>query len=401
MRITNKKFILLVTMFFIFTTPQAFANKHKPTQAEIDAAKKAEAQKKAVADAAAKKLNKAKNDLRQLSAIASQANARYLKAQKDLNIATANLAAAIVAHQNALAAVGKAHDDIGRLAISAYTTGGTLSDLESLLNANGPQELIDRLETLNLLGKNNDTALKRFKEAEIVANKMKIAADAAKKAQEIATAAVADSKKKADDAKAEQQKEVSRLQAIQDKLAKDLASAKNVRISLEQRRQLALLEESKAQTADQTKVKTKVWKAGGPNGKSTIRTTVAQRLRAVEFAKRQVLAKKPYVWGSEGPNSFDCSGLVYAAFKYAGLGWPNWDRLNAALYYTYTKQIPVAEMQPGDLIFYSYNGSIAAIHHMSIYAGNNMMWEARSTRTGLRYSNINSVDGMMPYVGRV
>lgn len=401
MRITNKKFILLVTMFFIFTTPQAFANKHKPTQAEIDAAKKAEAQKKAVADAAAKKLNKAKNDLRQLSAIASQANARYLKAQKDLNIATANLAAAIVAHQNALAAVGKAHDDIGRLAISAYTTGGSLSDLESLLNANGPQELIDRLETLNLLGKNNDTALKRFKEAEIVANKMKIAADAAKKAQEIATAAVADSKKKADDAKAEQQKEVSRLQAIQDKLAKDLASAKNVRISLEQRRQLALLEESKAQTADQTKVKTKVWKAGGPNGKSTIRTTVAQRLRAVEFAKRQVLAKKPYVWGSEGPNSFDCSGLVYAAFKYAGLGWPNWDRLNAALYYTYTKQIPVAEMQPGDLIFYSYNGSIAAIHHMSIYAGNNMMWEARSTRTGLRYSNINSVDGMMPYVGRV
>lgn len=401
MRITNKKFILLVTMFFIFTTPQAFANKHKPTQAEIDAAKKAEAQKKAVADAAAKKLNKAKNDLRQLSAIASQANARYLKAQKDLNIATANLAAAIVAHQNALAAVGKAHDDIGRLAISAYTTGGTLSDLESLLNANGPQELIDRLETLNLLGKNNDTALKRFKEAEIVANKMKIAANAAKKAQEIATAAVADSKKKADDAKAEQQKEVSRLQAIQDKLAKDLASAKNVRISLEQRRQLALLEESKAQTADQTKVKTKVWKAGGPNGKSTIRTTVAQRLRAVEFAKRQVLAKKPYVWGSEGPNSFDCSGLVYAAFKYAGLGWPNWDRLNAALYYTYTKQIPVAEMQPGDLIFYSYNGSIAAIHHMSIYAGNNMMWEARSTRTGLRYSNINSVDGMMPYVGRV
>ena len=401
MRITNKKFILLVTMFFIFTTPQAFANKHKPTQAEIDAAKKAEAQKKAVADAAAKKLNKAKNDLRQLSAIASQANARYLKAQKDLNIATANLAAAIVAHQNALAAVGKAHDDIGRLAISAYTTGGSLSDLESLLNANGPQELIDRLETLNLLGKNNDTALKRFKEAEIVANKMKIAADAAKKAQEIATAAVADSKKKADDAKAEQQKEVSRLQAIQDKLAKDLASAKNVRISLEQRRQLALLEESKAQTADQTKVKTKVWKAGGPKGKSTIRTTAAQRLMAVEFAKRQVLAKKPYVWGSEGPNSFDCSGLVYAAFKYAGLGWPNWDRLNAALYYTYTKQIPVAEMQPGDLIFYSYNGSIAAIHHMSIYAGNNMMWEARSTRTGLRYSNINSVDGMMPYVGRV
>jgi cell wall-associated NlpC family hydrolase len=390
-----------LVFYLLFSSPNAIANKHKPTQAEIDAAKKAEAQKKAVADAAAKTLNKAKSDLRQLTSIATQANDRFLKAKKELEIATTNLSNAIVAHQNALAAVGKAHDDIGRLAISAYTTGGSMSDLESLLNADGPQELIDRLETLNLLGKNNDTALKRFREAEILAKRMKIAADAAKKAQEVATAVVADSKLKADAARNEQQKEVNRLQSIQDKLAKDLASAKNVRVSLEQRRQLALLEESKAQTAVQIKVSTKVWKAGGPSGKATIRTSTAQRLLAVEFAKRQVLAKKPYVWGSEGPNSFDCSGLVYAAFRYAGLGWPNWDRLNAALYYKYTKQIPLSEMQPGDLIFYSYNGSIAAIHHMSIYAGNNMMWEARSTKSGLRYSNINSVDGMMPYVGRV
>lgn len=107
------------------------------------------------------------------------------------------------------------------------------------------------------------------------------------------------------------------------------------------------------------------------------------------------------MWGSEGPNSFDCSGLVYAAYKYAGLGWPNWDRLNSGLYYTYTKQVPIAEMQPGDLIFYSYKGTQSTIHHMSIYAGNGMMWEARSTATGLKYSNIYSVQGMMPFAGRV
>jgi len=42
-------------------------------------------------------------------------------------------------------------------------------------------------------------------------------------------------------------------------------------------------------------------------------------------AKKQFLARnpiKPYVWGAQGPNSFDCSGLVYAAYKSAGLGYP-------------------------------------------------------------------------------
>jgi cell wall-associated NlpC family hydrolase len=121
----------------------------------------------------------------------------------------------------------------------------------------------------------------------------------------------------------------------------------------------------------------------------------------VDFAKRQVLANKPYVWGDEGPNTFDCSGLVYAAYKSAGLGWPIWDRLNSGLYYTYTKQIPLSEMEPGDLLFYSYKGTISTIHHISIYAGDGMMWEARSTKSGLRYSNIYSMPGMMPYAGRV
>jgi cell wall-associated NlpC family hydrolase len=58
-------------------------------------------------------------------------------------------------------------------------------------------------------------------------------------------------------------------------------------------------------------------------------------------------------------------------------------------------------MQPGDLLFYSYKGTISTIHHMSIYAGNGMMWEARSTKSGLRFSSIYSVDGLMPYAGRV
>jgi cell wall-associated NlpC family hydrolase len=164
---------------------------------------------------------------------------------------------------------------------------------------------------------------------------------------------------------------------------------------------LALLEESLANTAATTGGQKKVWPNIGFKGRSTIRTNDAQRAVAVAFAKKQVLARKPYIWGSEGPNSFDCSGLVYAAYKSAGLGWPNWDRLNSALYAGYTKHVSLDELVPGDLLFYSYKGTISSIHHITIYAGNGMMWEANSKGKGLLYSNIYSIKGLMPFGGRV
>ncbi len=208
-------------------------------------------------------------------------------------------------------------------------------------------------------------------------------------------------KKIADDAKAEQAKEVAKLQKIQDQLMKELLSARKVRTTLEQQRQLALLEEAQANQAGQTPGQSKVWPDIGFKGRSTIRTTESQRLKAVEYAKKQVLARKPYIWGTQGPKSYDCSGLVYAAYKYAGLSWPNWDRLNSALYSGYTKHVSLNELVPGDLLFYSYKGTISTIHHITIYAGNGMMWEANSKKIGLIYSNIYSIKGLMPFGGRV
>jgi cell wall-associated NlpC family hydrolase len=164
---------------------------------------------------------------------------------------------------------------------------------------------------------------------------------------------------------------------------------------------LALLEESQANQANQTPGQKSVWPDIGFRGRSTVRTTQAQRDKAVAFAKVQVLARKPYVWGTQGPNTFDCSGLVYAAYKSAGLGWPNWDRLNSALYSGYTKHVSLNDLVPGDLLFYSYKGTISTIHHITIYAGNGMMWEANSKGKGLLFSNIYSIKGLMPFGGRV
>jgi len=390
----------LIAILTLSTAP-AVAKTPKPTLAQIEAAKKAEAAKKKAADEQAAKLAKANQSLRTLTAKANAATALYVKAQKELAIAEAAARAAAQYAAETAAAVQEAHKVIGKLAANAYILGGNMSDIEPLLSANGPQDLMDQLSTLSTLGSKNTIALERFKAAEVIARAAKKAADEAKIAQQKATEKVAAAKKVADDAKADQAKEVAKLQKIQDQLMKELMSARKIRTTLEQQRQLALLEEAQANQAEQTVGQSKIWPDIGFKGRSTIRTSEAQRLKAVEFAKKQVLARKPYVWGTQGPNTFDCSGLVYAAYKYAGLAWPNWDRLNSALYSGYTKHVSLNALEPGDLLFYSYKGTISTIHHISIYAGNGMMWEANSKNAGLLYSSIYSVKGLMPFGGRV
>ena len=391
--------LALMGALTLATTPAVA--KPKPTLAEIEAAKKAETAKKKAADEAAKKLAAANLTLRQLTAKANVARALYLNAQQELNAATAAANAAAKHAAETAAAVSEAHRAIGKMAANAYIMGGSLSDIQPLLSANGPQEIVDQLSTLNTLGARNSTALERFKAAEIIARAAKRKADEARAIQAAATAKVAAAKKVADDAQALQQKEVNKLRAVQDKLMAELAKAKNVRVTLEQQRQLALLEESEANTAATTINQAKVWPDRGFKGRTTIRTTQSQRLAAVAYAKKQVQARKPYVWGTQGPSTFDCSGLVFASYRAAGLGWPNWDRLNSALYAGYTYHVPLTQLQPGDLLFYSYKGTISTIHHITIYAGNGMMWEANSKNAGLLYSSIYSVKGLMPFGGRV
>ncbi|MEY3318179.1 MAG: hypothetical protein RL540_551 [Actinomycetota bacterium] len=392
--------LILVSLLFISSIP-SYANPKKPTLAQIEAAKKIEAEAKKEADAAAARLAKANLTLRQLISVANAARIKYEAAKAELARATREAEAAAAAYQEALAQVKAAHDAIGRLATNAYIMGGGFTDFDSLLHSDGPQDLMDRLSTLDSLGTQNSQALFRFKKAEEVAREAKKEADAARERQQIATAKVAAAKAEADAARDAQQKEVDRLQKIQDQVLRELNAARKKRVTLEQQRQLALLEEANATIAQGTAIYTKIWPDIGFKGRSTSRSTPEMREKAVEFAKKQVLARKPYIWGDEGPNAFDCSGLVYAAYRSAGLGWPNWDRLNSSLYFSYTKHVPIKDLLPGDLLFYSYKGTVNTIHHITIYAGNGMMWEANSKGKGLLYSNIYSIKGLMPYGGRV
>jgi peptidoglycan DL-endopeptidase CwlO len=96
--------------------------------------------------------------------------------------------------------------------------------------------------------------------------------------------------------------------------------------------------------------------------------------RAVAYAAAQV--GKPYAWGAEGPGAFDCSGLVWAAWRHAGLAWP---RMTAADQWHALRAHPVSRrgLRPGDLVFYADNpADWRSIHHVGLYAGGGRMVEA-------------------------
>jgi cell wall-associated NlpC family hydrolase len=398
---SRRTLALALCAALLLGTSPAIAKIRKPSVAEIAAAKAAETVKAHVAAAAKAKLDAAQVRLRILAQQAVNARAAYNRSAAEL--ASATQAAHQKAAQALLArnAVSQAHDDIGRIAVGAYKMGGGFTNLDSVLNADGPQDLVDRLSQLNVISASNTTALHRYQSASDIARSAKNAADAARVAQAAATGRVAAAKKVADTVKTNQQQEVNSLMALQNQLMAELSKAHDVRVTLEQQRQLAILEEQRANTAAHTSGQARIWPDRGYTGRQTIRTSADQRAIALNFAKGEVLAGKPYVWGAQGPGSYDCSGLVYKAFKAAGLTSPSWSRLNAALYFVATKRVPLSALEPGDLVFWSYNGTVGSIHHIAIYAGNNMVWEARGTKAGLKFSNMYNTDGLMPFGGRV
>lgn len=85
---------------------------------------------------------------------------------------------------------------------------------------------------------------------------------------------------------------------------------------------------------------------------------------------------RPYVWGAEGPDSFDCSGLVQWAFAQAGVRMP---RVTSQQWAT-GPQVPLSQAQPGDLLFWRNDPTNPGyISHVGIYWGDGKMLHAPRT----------------------
>jgi hypothetical protein len=107
----------------------------------------------------------------------------------------------------------------------------------------------------------------------------------------------------------------------------------------------------------------------------------AQQAAAVSFALAQL--GKPYVFGAEGPNAYDCSGLLMAAWAHANVHIP---RVTADQVHTGVAVDGVAAMQPGDLIFIpGAEGTMANPRHVGMYIGRDdtgRQWLVQAPHTG-------------------
>jgi hypothetical protein len=102
---------------------------------------------------------------------------------------------------------------------------------------------------------------------------------------------------------------------------------------------------------------------------------------AVQFAYSQL--GKPYRWGATGELGFyDCSGLMLRAYQKGGITLP---RTSRQQWYAGARVWNVADMLPGDLVFYAYNtADPATIHHVGIYIGAGNMIDAPYTGANVR-----------------
>ena len=106
----------------------------------------------------------------------------------------------------------------------------------------------------------------------------------------------------------------------------------------------------------------------------------------INFAKQQL--GKPYVWGAEGPNSFDCSGFIYYVFSNNGYYMP---RTNVAGYWNSPSIQKVNTPKKGDLIFFkgTYGGANNP-SHIGIMINENEFIHASSGGKKVQIDNKNN-----------
>ncbi|MFI0983372.1 NlpC/P60 family protein [Streptomyces sp. NPDC021093] len=147
-----------------------------------------------------------------------------------------------------------------------------------------------------------------------------------------------------------------RKEKAQTEVKKQIAAAEKLEARLEQKERTRLLElEREEQYRSQTAwLDSGALKNGGKGGAAS----TAQGKQAVSYATDQI--GDPYVWGAEGPDAFDCSGLTQQAWASADRAIPRTSQEQWRL----LPKVSVADMQPGDLIIYFSDAS-----HVGMYVG--------------------------------
>jgi peptidoglycan DL-endopeptidase CwlO len=232
---------------------------------------------------------------------------------------------------------------VDAVALSTFESGN-LDQLGALLASGSPQEFLDQMsaietlavdyrEALDQLIAKTDETWQKQDEADAAVSRAQAAADEAAKATEDVANRKRDAEKRIDEA----QRLLDRLtpQELRDRNGPDI---------------------------------------GGPSGPITGSGVGVQAIKAA-----MKMLGKPYRYGAEGPNSFDCSGLTSWAFQQVGVTLPRSSSQQARV------GTPVSrdQLRPGDLLFF-----YQPVSHVGIYVGDNKMINAPQTGDVVKYSDI-------------
>ena len=125
--------------------------------------------------------------------------------------------------------------------------------------------------------------------------------------------------------------------------------------------------------------------SNGNNANNNNNTVSTKANEVIAYAK--TLLGKPYVWGAQGPNSFDCSGFTYYVFKNkAGIVLPRTSSAQSK-YGTYVSK---SNLKAGDLVFFDTNGANDGnVSHVGMYIGNGQMIHASYGQKKIVIANFN------------
>ncbi|MEL5960667.1 NlpC/P60 family protein [Streptomyces sp. CLV115] len=292
------------------------------------------------------------SELRQLYQQAEEATETYNGTAAELKKRTAQakkLDAELVAARTALTG---SRDEAGRLAREQYQGRSDFSAYLRLLLARDPEHLLDQGHVIRRAAAGRAATVKRLTGAEKRADEL---ATESRKVLDRQQVLAAKQKKQRDTVRA-------RLKAVESMLAK---------LSAPQLTELSRLEQRNVEKAQGA--------LAASGALSSTRAPSAAGGEAVRYAIGQV--GKPYVWGAEGPDSFDCSGLTSQAWAKAGRAIPRtsqeqWRQL---------RKVPVNGLRPGDLVVYFPKAT-----HVAMYIGNGLVVQAPRPGSRVKVSPVAS-----------
>jgi peptidoglycan DL-endopeptidase CwlO len=306
-------------------------------------------------------LPQARTQVAELQHKAEEAGEAANDLRGEITAATRRVKAISAGIRKQQAQVDAVKEQIGSLAIAGYQQSGMTTTAQLLLSTD-PEQFLSQASTAQAFAGQQSTVLRRFQTAQ----------------------------GKLADLQAGERSELAALQAVQAKqdelkkeLERNLAEAERVLSQLDAAER-AKLEAEAAEEARKAR-EDRPDRSIDRTGEANIDVPASGRAKiAVDYALDQL--GDAYVWGADGPSSFDCSGLTMAAWGKAGVSLSHSSRAQI----NEGRQVSRANLQPGDLVFF-YN----PISHVGIYLGDGQMVHASRPGKPVKIESISN----MPYAG--